>query len=202
MTKNAASVSLAVIVSAFTSAFTNRELVMGGKTPSDDRSSDTEAGRRRWGRAQRDNIADPYKMPHKLHEPTVCPQCGAVYHHGRWQWGERPAGANTTLCQACHRTNDHYPAGIVTLSGPLVISQHDEMTRLVRHQEQGEKPEHPLNRIISVEQEAPDRLVVQTTDIHLPRRIGEAITRAFKGSVTEHFDAGSYFVRVNWTRAD
>lgn len=167
-----------------------------------DRPVSHHSGRRRWGRAQRDHILDPYKVTHKPHEPAVCQQCGAVYQHGRWHWGERPADAATTTCQACHRINDHYPAGIVTLAGPLLASNRDEITRLVRHQEQLEKTEHPLNRIMSVEQEAPDRLVVETTDIHLPRRIGEAMTRAFNGKLTEHFDEGGYFVRVNWTRAD
>ena len=37
-----------------------------------------------------------------------------------------------------------------------------------------------------------------TTDIHLPRRIGEAVKRAFHGTLDEHFDEGGYFVRVNW----
>jgi hypothetical protein len=173
---------------------------MGPKTP--DRPTGPAASRRRWGRAQQDRILDPYKATHKRHEQAVCQQCGAVYEHGRWHWGERPNGAVKTICQACHRTNDHYPAGIVTLSGPLVASQRDEITHLVRHQEQSEKPEHPLNRIMRIEQEAPDRLVIETTDIHLPRRIGEAMTRAYKGTLTEHFDEGGYFVRVNWTRED
>ncbi len=173
---------------------------MGAKTS--DRPAVPAAGRRRWGRSQRDRILDPYKATHKAHEAAVCEQCGAVYQHGRWDWGERPEGAATMICQACHRTNDHYPAGIVTLSGPLVASQRGEITQLVRHQEEAEKPEHPLNRIMSIELEAPDRLVIRTTDIHLPRRIGEAITRAYKGTLTEHYDEGGYFVRVNWTRAD
>ena len=35
-----------------------------------------------------------------------------------------------------------------------------------------EKREHPLNRIMAIEREG-DALVVKTTDIHLPRRIGD-----------------------------
>jgi hypothetical protein len=174
---------------------------MAGKT-SDRSPPGIESGRRRWGRAQLDHIIDPYKVAQKQHEPAVCGQCGAVYQHGRWQWGERPPEADVTTCQACHRINDNYPAGIVTLSGPLIASNHEEITRLARHQEEVEKPEHPLNRIMSIEQEAPDRLVITTTDIHLPRRIGEAITRAYRGKVIEHFDEGGYFVRVNWSRPD
>jgi hypothetical protein len=39
---------------------------------------------RRWGRAQRDRILDPYKASGKPHEPTVCPQLarkGVVDEH-------------------------------------------------------------------------------------------------------------------------
>ena len=38
-----------------------------------------QSGRRRFGRSQWDHILDPYKRVHKLHEPTVCPQCGAIF---------------------------------------------------------------------------------------------------------------------------
>jgi hypothetical protein len=48
------------------------------------------SGRRIAGRAKRDPFLDPYQARQKLKEPTACPKCGAVYHHGRWQWGRRP----------------------------------------------------------------------------------------------------------------
>jgi hypothetical protein len=35
----------------------------------------------------------------------------------------------------------------------------------------------------------------------LPRRIGEAVKRAVRGSLDEDFDEGGYFVRVNWGAA-
>ena len=69
---------------------------------------------------------------------------------------------------------------------------------MARHQEEAEKSEHPLNRIIKIDEDA-DGIVINTTDIHLPRRIGEAVERAFHGSLNENFDEGGYFVRVNWT---
>jgi hypothetical protein len=40
--------------------------------------------------------------------------------------------------------------------------------------------------------------VISTTDIHLPRRIGEALKRAFHGELDMHFDEAGYFVRVDW----
>jgi len=47
---------------------------------------------------------------------------------------------------------------------------------------------------------AADRLVISTTDIHLPRRIAAAVKRAYDGSLKEHFDEGGYFVRIDWLR--
>jgi hypothetical protein len=158
----------------------------------------TPVGGHRWGHAQEDHILDPYKRPQKLEEPTICPQCGAVYQAGRWHWATRPKSAHETVCQACHRINDQYPAGIVTLVGALTVQQKADMINLARHQEADEKAEHPLNRIIDIE-EGLDQIVINTTDIHLPRRIGEAIKRAFHGKLERHFDEHGYFVRVNWT---
>lgn len=43
-------------------------------------------------------------------------------------------------------------------------------------------------------------LVIKTTDIHLPRRIGEAMHRAFHGELHVHYDEENYFVRVEWWR--
>ncbi len=158
-------------------------------------------GRRIAGRAQDDHVIDTYKLRRKLPEPTRCPRCGATYQEGRWQWTTLPpANAHEELCTACHRINDHYPAGVVTLRGPLVREQKAEMLRLARHQEEAEKAEHPLNRIMAVEEEGPETLRIITTDIHLPRRIGEAVHRAFHGDLNMHYDEANYFIRVDWHR--
>ena len=154
-------------------------------------------GRRIAGRAQRDHILDPYQARQKLPEPTACRQCGAVYHHGRWQWGLRQADAHEDLCPACHRISDGLPAGIVTLHGGFTAQRKDEMIGLARNEEAAEKGEHPLNRIISIDETA-EGLVISTTDIHLPRRLGEALKRAFHGKLDMHFDEAGYFVRVDW----
>ena len=154
-------------------------------------------GRRIAGRAQSDPVADPYQTRHKPHEPTVCRQCGALYHNGRWQWGGKPADAHEELCPACRRSNDGLPAGIVTLHGAFAGQRHDEIIALVRHQEAAENKEHPLNRIIAIDK-SPDAVVIKTTDIYLPRRLGTALKRAFHGQLDMHFDDTAYFVRVDW----
>ena len=143
---------------------------------------------------------DPYKARKKLHEPTGCPQCGAVFHEGRWQWAKaRPAKTHQELCPACHRTNDKYPAGELTLSGDFVVGHCREIIRLARHTEEAEKRLHPLQRILSID-EKPGAVVITTTDIHLPRRIGHAIASAYKGDLETHYDEAGYFVRLTWKR--
>jgi hypothetical protein len=85
----------------------------------------------------------------------------------------------------------------VTLNGDTVRQNKDQITGLAQNQEAAEKGEHPLNRIVKIE-ETDDGLVILTTDIHLPRRIGEAVRRAFHGELDIHFDEAGYFVRVDW----
>jgi hypothetical protein len=156
------------------------------------------AARRIAGHAQEDHILDPYQRQQKLPDDTICPQCGAVYHKGRWQWRPRLENGHETPCPACRRINDKFPAAIIVLRGALGRQQKEEIVRLAGHQEEAEKSEHPLNRIITIEEDA-DAIVINTTDIHLPRRIGEAVERALHGNLNEDFDKGGYFVRVNWT---
>ncbi len=154
----------------------------------------------RMDRRIREHIHDPYKTRLKLPEPTICPGCGAMYQKGRWRWAAHPpVDAHKEMCQACHRAMDKYPAGTLTLTGGFVDSHKTEILHLVRNQEELEKNEHPLHRIMDIEQ-GPGRIVVKTTDIHLPRRIGEAVHHAFHGDLDFHYEEEAYLLRVNWTR--
>lgn len=155
------------------------------------------SGRRTAGRAQQDHVLDPYQVQQKPEKPTACRQCGAIYHNGRWQWGQKPAGAHEDLCPACRRINDGFPAGIVTLHGDFAQQHRDQIVGLARNEEAAENSEHPLNRIASIE-DTESGLVINTTDIHLPRRLGQALKRAFHGTLDMHFDKAGYFVRVDW----
>ena len=147
-------------------------------------------------------VHDPYKTKHKLTEPTVCPVCNAVFKSGRWHWAESwPMNAHRETCQACHRTKDGYPAGVVKLMGAFLQSHRAEILNLARRLEKQENAEHPLHRIMKVE-EHPDAVIISTTDIHLPHRIGEAVHQAYKGEIQTHYDEEGYFVRVNWRREE
>jgi len=153
----------------------------------------------RRDRLLRERVHDPYKTRLKLPEPTVCPECGSVYHAGRWQWSDAPAGAHEERCQACHRLHDKYPAGELTLHGGFVKKHRDEIVALARHTETRENAEHPLHRIMDIA-DTEDGLSITTTDIHLPRRIGEALFDAFAGDLDFHYTEETYFIRVSWTR--
>jgi hypothetical protein len=153
----------------------------------------------RQDRILRERVHDPYKTRLKLAEDTVCPQCKAVFRKGRWTWGEVEAPSGEEMCQACHRTNDDYPAGVVTLSGSFLAGHRDEILGLVRHQEELEKGEHPLHRIMAIDDDGGD-VVIKTTDIHLPRRIGEAVESAYNGKFEFTYDKEGYFLRGTWQR--
>ena len=70
---------------------------------------------------------------------------------------------------------------------------------LIRNEAERESGEHPMNRLMDV-RELPDRVEVATTDIHLPRRIGTALKRAYDGDLDVRFGDNEYSVRVVWRR--
>lgn len=140
---------------------------------------------------------DPYQPEGKPPEPTVCPQCNVVFHHGRWCWDEVPQHANHMLCPACRRIKEQMPAGYVTLEGPFFMAHCDEIIRLVHNLEQHEKLGHPLQRIMSVEKQE-QGLLITTTDIHLARNIGDEVHNAYQGELEFHYNEGDHLLRVHW----
>lgn len=145
-----------------------------------------------------EKMHDAYKAKGKLAEPTVCLQCGVVFEQGRWRWGKARADARPAICPACHRIHDHFPAGFVMLSGAFFQAHHEEILNLVRNHEARERAEHPLQRIMAVEEEG-DEALITTTDIHLARDIGEALHRAYQGELEYHYNPSEDLLRVHWT---
>jgi NMD protein affecting ribosome stability and mRNA decay len=159
-----------------------------------------EGPRERWREELRQELVhDSYKATAKLRDPTRCPTCGAVYHEGHWRWGTAPVGAHEEPCPACHRIHDEFPAGYVSLSGDFFQEHRDEILHLVRNCEAREKAEHPLERIMAIE-DAKDGVVVTTTDSHLARLIGESLHAAQKGKIEFHYSKEENLLRVNWMR--
>jgi hypothetical protein len=148
---------------------------------------------------RQERVHDTYKLQHKLAEPAACPECGAIYHAGRWQWGAKPAGAQEAVCPACHRIRDRFPAGFVEVGGSFFAEHRDELMNLLRRHEDKEKADHPLARIMAVEDIA-DGVLVTTTDIHLARDLGEALHHAYQGNLEFHYNDAENLLRVHWRR--
>lgn len=142
---------------------------------------------------------DPYHPREKHAGPLRCIKCGVVYRDGRWQWGSDSKDEATTTCPACKRIEDRLPAGELTLTGSYVAEHRDELLRLMQNQAEQEQLRHPMNRIMSVDADG-NRVVVRTTDVHLPRRIGEALRYAHDGTLTMAFGKDECSVRVHWRR--
>lgn len=145
-------------------------------------------------------VHDSYKATRKLPEPTRCPKCGAVYHAGRWTWEKAPAGTKETICPACHRIQDRFPAGYVTVSGKFFRDHREEILNRVRKCEEREKTDHPLERIMGVE-EGKDGVLVTTTSVHLARLISEALHDSYKGQLEYSYNREENLLRASWSRA-
>ncbi len=153
----------------------------------------------RRDRLIKEAVHDSYKNKGKLHEPTLCTECGAVFSGGRWQWLPRPEKGEQTRCPACQRISDQFPAGYVTITGDFIGEHEQEILQLIRNHEAHEKTEHPLQRIMNIEKTKVST-VVTTTDIHLARGIGDALHHAYQGELEYHYNAGQNLLRVNWSR--
>jgi hypothetical protein len=121
---------------------------------------------------------DPYRRDRKHAGAFVCESCGVVEHAGKWAWGAPPlAELSSGLCPACQRIRDNYPAGTLRLRGAC-LEHLEEIRGLLANQEQAEKQEHPLERLMAIE-EGEGEVTVTTTGVHLAKRITSALERRF-----------------------
>lgn len=142
---------------------------------------------------------DPYRSREKL-RAARCPDCGATYRNGRWQWPRASSvGLRSERCPACCRIADHYPAGELVIGGKFGTAHRDELLAHVRNVEGEERGEHPLHRIMNIEERGKD-IIVTTTDLHLPHRLGHTLKNAWGGNLKTHYDLDGYFTRVLWER--
>ena len=72
--------------------------------------------------------------------------------------------------------------------------------QLVHHEEKYQRAEHPLKRIMEIE-EKPDSTLITTTDIHLARGMGEKIHDSYQGELEFHYNPQENLLRVNWSRS-
>ena len=165
------------------------------------RAKGYNAGKDRQDRLIKEKIHDPYMNRSKPTEPTICPQCRVVFTDGRWQWQpEVPKDANEELCPACQRVQDKVPAGILTISGDFFAEHRSEILDLVHNKVERQKAEHPMKRLMAIEDKDDGSTVITFTDTHLPRGVGQAIESAYKGELDIQYTEEANIVRVYWQR--
>ncbi len=159
----------------------------------------TKRGRR--DRLIEDPVTDPYMTRDKPKEPTVCTECGVVFGGGRWQWrDEVPEGAHPALCPACQRIRDEAPAGLLSLGGDFWHEHREEIVNLIHNKVEEQKRDHPMKRLMGIEDEEDGTSIASFTDMHLPRGVGQAIERAYEGELDITYPEGGGIVRVTWRR--
>ncbi len=143
---------------------------------------------------------DLYKAKGRILEPSVCRECNAVNHKGRWTWDPAPAKSHALVCPAYERILDGAPSGVLLLTSEFVASHRDQVLGLACNEEACVKTEHPLARIITIKDqaEAPIGIVITTTNPHLARRIGEAFHHAHHGTFTCRYEEDEDLLRANW----
>jgi len=142
---------------------------------------------------------DVYMDRSKIPEQSCCTTCGALYLKGRWTWKKPAENVHPVICPACRRIADNYPAGIIELKGSFYQEHHEEVMNLIYNTEKQEKSTHALERIINA-RDTRDMTIVTTTGIHLARRIGEALSRSYKGEYCFQYLDADKGIRVSWKR--
>jgi len=110
-----------------------------------------------------------------------------------------PPNANKMVCPACRRIEYKYEGGIVYLSGEFLKEHREEILNLIKNVAEEEMAYRPLERIIEIKEDN-DNIVITTTYEHLARRLGEAVHKAYKGSLKLEYPGGQKYIRVFWER--
>lgn len=144
---------------------------------------------------------DPYQHDEKASGHVLCTDCGAYYNNARWSWAAPEAKAewSTGHCPACRRIKDGAAAAAIDVIGEFSAAERQELLAVIRNTAAKEKAEHPLERILKVD-EGDGRLRIETTGEHVARRISHALCDSLDGKAEYHYDDHHRHLRVRWQR--
>ena len=113
---------------------------------------------------------------------------------------EHLSPAQATLCPACKQQRTGEPRGFVFLDGDFFSSHAEEIEQLLRNEAKRAAEDNPLARAMEFKRGDGHKLTVSTTTEHLAQRLGQALEKAFDGSVHYDFSHENKLARVNWRR--
>ena len=148
------------------------------------------------------HLEDPYLTRKSYKEPTICPRCGLVYKHRRWQKVpdfKAKSAVERHKCPACRKEEDHYVMGVVSLSGGFLEQRRDEILNMLRNEEKKTLLHNPLDRIMDIVDEK-SGMKVETTSENLAIHLGRMLYHAYGGDVEYRFSDEQKLVRVFWHR--
>lgn len=150
----------------------------------------------------RPHLKDPYLTRKSYKEPTICPRCGLVYRHRRWQKMPDFDAKNAVArhkCPACRKEEDHYVMGIVEISGDFYKPRRDEIVNMLRNEEKKSLVHNPLDRIMGI-LEKKSGMRVETTSESMAVHLGRMLYHAYGGEVEYKFSEDQKLARVFWHR--
>ena len=148
-------------------------------------------------------VDNSYRRRAKYPSDTKCPQCGLLFQSGVWQW--KPVDPSHPLrwklCPACLQIRDRYAGGVLRLSGSFVGRRSEEILRRIRNLEKRALAEHPLERIMSIEESKGEVRLLATAE-HLVVCIGKSLRRDFGGELEIKYAPDEKFADVRWSKND
>jgi hypothetical protein len=129
-----------------------------------------------------------------------CPECGVVFHHGKWKWDNKLyLDCQWRSCPACRKIKEQRPSGLLTLSGQTVQTKRSRVFRAIYKKIEQTKKHYPMNRLIKLD-ELPNGLKsLSFTDGQSPERIGRQLMKLFGGRLERKNAVTSDVSHLKWT---
>lgn len=127
-----------------------------------------------------------------------CPQCGLPYEGGRFGWGGGTPGGHAERCPACGQVHDEFPGGALVLSGAGFAERRKKVLDWMAAMVKTLDKDHPGKLVESIEPRGGE-VVIRTSEALVARRLGDALCKAFGGSLEYRYLDPATVLNVEWT---
>jgi len=138
-----------------------------------------------------------HSFPHEPQGSAACSECGILFVAKGGVQNSLQDAQEGVVCPACTRIANRYPAGYVEAKGAFLKKLLDEVLQLIRETAVQASKKYPMERIMEVVHDD-EGIIITTTGIIIARKIGEALSRAYKGNLRMQSADDEEFIRVFW----